>query len=63
MKNLGYGAGYRYPHDEEDHFVAETYLPDALAGHTYYEPAAFGDEVEIAARLARWRERRGRSES
>jgi putative ATPase len=61
MKNLGYGAGYRYPHDEEDHFVAETYLPDALAGHTYYEPTAFGDEAEIAARLAHWRQRRGRS--
>ena len=28
MKQMGYGAGYKYPHDFEGHYVAEDYLPD-----------------------------------
>lgn len=33
MKSMGYGAGYRYPHDGEEGIDGEhqTYLPDALA--------------------------------
>ncbi len=30
MESLGYGGGYRYPHNFEGHYVAEQYLPDAL---------------------------------
>ena len=29
--------GYRYPHDYPNHWVAQQYLPDDLAGTTYYE--------------------------
>ena len=31
MKDLGYGKGYRYAHDEEDAYAAgESYLPDDM---------------------------------
>ena len=30
--------GYRYPHDYENHYVPQQYLPDDLVGTTYYIP-------------------------
>jgi putative ATPase len=62
MKELGYGAGYQYAHDVPDAFVAQSYLPDALDGATFYEPGPFGFERDIARRLAWWAERRQRAE-
>jgi putative ATPase len=38
MKNLGYGAGYKYAHDFEDAKVDQQHLPDELAGRTFYDP-------------------------
>ncbi len=58
LKELGYGAAYRYPHDEDDAFVAAENLPDALAGRCFYEPSERGAEREIGERLARNRARR-----
>ena len=55
MKGLGYGAGYRYPHDEGGFAAGETYLPDELAGSRFYEPGSDGFEVNIRERLARLR--------
>jgi putative ATPase len=55
MKEWGYGEGYRYPHDEGGHAAGVQYLPDALAGRRYYEPASAGFEIKLAARLARLR--------
>ncbi len=37
MKNLGYGAGYKYAHDYEGNRVEQQYLPDALVGETFVE--------------------------
>lgn len=51
MRDMGYGAGYQYPHNYEGHFVAEEYLPEALRGRRYYEPTESGREAELAARL------------
>jgi putative ATPase len=59
MKDLGYGADYQYPHDEEDAFVAAENLPEPLAGRRFYEPSDRGAEREIGERLRRIRERRG----
>jgi putative ATPase len=57
MKNLGYGAGYRYAHDEEGAFAAgERYLPDGLAALRFYEPSPRGLEIRIGERLAQLRE-------
>lgn len=54
MKDLGYGANYRYPHDYEKGYVAEEYLPESLRGQQFYHPVARGFEREIAKRLAYW---------
>jgi putative ATPase len=51
MKNLGYGAGYKYAHDYAGHHVAQQYLPDELAGERFYEPGDQGYERTIAERL------------
>jgi len=37
MKGLGYGEGYKYPHDYEGNRVEQQYLPDALVGEVFYE--------------------------
>jgi putative ATPase len=56
MKGLGYGAGYRYAHDEPDAFVkGERYLPDELPDRRYYRPVARGLEIKIGEALARLR--------
>jgi len=53
MKELGYGQGYRYAHDEPEAFAAgERYLPDAMPDVRFYEPTARGLEQRIRDRLA-----------
>jgi len=54
MKELGYGKGYRYAHDEEDAFAAgESYFPDDMAPRKYYDPVPRGLELKIREKLAR----------
>ncbi len=57
MKELGYGEGYRYPHDEPGHHAAFDYLPKPLVGTTYYQPSDQGWERQIGERLRHLRER------
>jgi putative ATPase len=53
MKQDGYGAGYKYPHDYQEGVVpGEDYLPDELVGAAIYQPAEHGEETRIRARLA-----------
>ncbi len=59
-REMGHGRGYLYPHDHPDRVVAQTYLPDRLAGRRYFRPGGFGFEREIARRLEWWRKRRER---
>ena len=58
MKEEGYGAGYRYAHDDEAEGMNDRYLPEELAGCVYYEPKESGAEAEIRERLTRWRRAR-----
>jgi putative ATPase len=52
MKDLGYGEGYRYAHDEPDAYAAgETYLPDGMKPVRWYEPTDHGIEQRIRDRL------------
>jgi putative ATPase len=56
MKELGYGRGYRYAHDEPDAFAAgERYLPDEMPDRRYYRPVSRGLELKISEALARLR--------
>jgi putative ATPase len=65
MKTLGYGRGYEYAHDHDDAIVAQSHLPESLAGRVYYEPSERGFEERLGARMAeleaRWREARARA--
>ncbi len=56
MTELGFGKGYQYPHDDPEAIVEADYLPDALRGTKYYEPADRGYEATIKARLDKWRQ-------
>ncbi len=58
MKDLGYGQGYRYAHDEAEGTAA--CLPESLRDRRYYAPGARGQEAEVAARLEAARLIRGR---
>lgn len=51
MKELDYGKGYRYAHDEEGKVADMDCLPDSLRGHTYYHPTQEGREKQLAARM------------
>jgi putative ATPase len=52
MKQLDYGRGYRYAHDEPEGFAAgERYLPEGLEALRFYEPASRGLELRIGERL------------
>lgn len=62
MKDLGYGKGYKYAHDEAEGVAAMDCLPDALAGRRYYAPTDRGAEREIALRLEAARRIRTRRE-
>jgi putative ATPase len=58
MKDLGYGAGYRYAHEEPDGYAAgEHYFPEGLAAQRFYEPGEQGVETRIRERLAQLRSR------
>ncbi|MFM8590194.1 MAG: replication-associated recombination protein A [Limnohabitans sp.] len=58
MRELDYGKGYRYAHDEEDGFAAgERYLPEGMAEPHFYQPVPRGLEIKIGEKLRELREK------
>ena len=58
MKELDYGADYRYAHNEEDGFApGENYFPEQIQDQQYYFPTERGMEIQIAEKLRQLRER------
>jgi putative ATPase len=51
MKELNYGKGYRYAHDEEGRVADMDCLPDSLKGRSYYKPTHEGREKLLAQRM------------
>ena len=51
MKELNYGKGYKYAHNEEDKLTTIQCLPDSLLGREYYRPTDEGVETRFKARL------------
>ena len=47
-KELGYGAGYRYAHDDPSAQAEMSCLPEPLAGRRYYHPSSNGKEPRLA---------------
>jgi putative ATPase len=56
MRSMGYGKGYKYAHDYDEHYVEQTHLPDRLAGRRYYQPGEQGFE----AKIREWYEKLGK---
>ena len=54
MKEMGYGKGYQYDHDDKDGFSGQNYFPDELSRQRFYQPAERGFEREITKRLEYW---------
>lgn len=53
MKELDYGKGYQYAHNEQDGYVAgERYLPDELQHEVFYQPTDRGLETKIREKIA-----------
>lgn len=63
MKEMDYGAGYRYAHDEPEAYAAgENYFPEALKDRRYYHPRPRGLEDKIREKLEYFRSRDAASE-
>ena len=61
MKDLGYGAQYRYAHDEPNAYAAgENYFPPEMANTKYYNPTQRGAEKNYAEKLA-WLEEQNKT--
>jgi|TARA_R110001583_G_scaffold71050_6_gene200650 putative ATPase len=65
MKEIGYGQGYAYDHDQEDGFSGQNYFPEGMRRQQFYEPVERGFErdlrkrVDYFARLRQERQKRG----
>ena len=51
MEELGYSDGYKYAHDYPGHFADMEFMPDALKGKVFYEPAENRHENVLKAYL------------
>ena len=63
MKREGYGADYRYDHDQPDAFSGQNYWPDAIGRRKLYEPVERGFEREVRKRLDYWARLRAEREA
>ena len=54
MSDMGYGEGYKYPHDYKGHFTRAQNLPARLIDRQYYVPSKLGYEIELDSRLQDW---------
>lgn len=54
MREMGYGTGYAYDHDEKDGFSGQNYFPDGMQRQCFYKPVERGFEREIRKRLDYW---------
>ncbi len=58
MEELGYGSGYKYAHDYEEHFVKQQFLPDALKKERFWHPQPNAQEDRLKERMVHlWGER------
>ena len=54
MEQEGYGADYRYDHDEPDAFSGQNYWPERIRRQYFYQPVDRGFEREVKKRLEWW---------
>ena len=52
MKDMDYGADYRYAHDAPEGYIAgENYFPEALHDKHFYQPTERGLEAKIKDKM------------
>jgi len=56
MRDLDYGKGYKYAHDDAEGLVDQDHLPEELSGRKYYHPTSRGHEALVKDRLTKWRQ-------
>jgi putative ATPase len=54
MKDIGYGKGYAYDHDDVEGFSGDNYWPDGMTPQPFYVPSPRGFEAKVSERLAHW---------
>jgi len=54
-KYFHHGENYKYPHDFENHFVHQQYLPDKMLNTKYYNPTELGNEKRLKENLEKLR--------
>ncbi len=54
LKELGYGADYKYAFDSENAYLPQEYLPEPLRGRRWYQPSEFGYEKTVKERMDWW---------
>lgn len=60
MKDLNYGADYKYAHKYENNFIDLEYLPEQISGTKFFEPGNNARENELREFLRkRWKEKYG----
>lgn len=60
MKALNYGQDYKYAHSFDNNFVEQEFLPENIAGTTFYEPGLNARELEQRNYLKKlWKEKYG----
>ncbi|MBE8714143.1 replication-associated recombination protein A [Sphingobacterium hungaricum] len=60
MKDLDYGASYKYAHSYPGNFVEQEFMPDKLVGKTLYEPGNNPSEAKLRESLkAKWKNKYG----
>ena len=52
-QKMGHGIGYKYPHEFENHYIKQQYLPDKLKNEVFYE---FSDNKNEQAAKKYWSE-------
>ncbi len=57
MKDIGYGAEYKYSHEHENNFSGQEHLPGEIAGKIFYEPGNNQRELQTREWLKKlWKE-------
>ena len=60
MKSIGYGAGYKYSHDQPQSKGDQEYLPEQISGKAYYKPGDNASEQKLTAQMRlRWKDKYG----
>lgn len=60
MKNMDYGKGYQYAHDNPGNFIEQEFLPDAVKGTKLYDPGNNAAENRLRDYLRHcWKEKYG----